>query len=346
MLSLSRLTLAAMCRASQLTNYTFAMPVLVFYPTSRCNSRCISCDWWRSTGADDVTLQEIQSFANDFAALRTKRVVLSGGEPLLRDDLFEITRLMKRQGVSLHLLTSGLAVRRLARAIVESFDRVTISLDGSDAGEYATVRGVDGFEIVGAGVRALKTLAPALPITARATLHRANFRSLPRLIERASDWGADGMSFLSADVSSHAFGRKGRQRPEYLLLSEEEVEELEHVIDRTIQTHAWAFARGFVAESPAKLRRLPVYYRAMLGGGSFPAVACNAPWVSAVIEANGDVRPCFFHAPIGSVREKPLSQLLRKDLPVFRSTLDVTSNAVCERCVCSLKVGLRDAPWL
>jgi MoaA/NifB/PqqE/SkfB family radical SAM enzyme len=137
------------------------------------------------------------------------------------------------------------------------------------------------------------------------------------------------------------------ERPDatLLCLSRDDVARFEQDVERTIVAHRADFDSGFVAESPDKLRRLPKYYAAILGDGDFPPVRCNAPWVSAVIEADGRVRPCFFHEPIGSVRELPLDTIVRRNLPLFRQSLTVGSNPVCQRCVCSLNAGWRNAPW-
>src|SRR5262249_34938662 len=105
------------------------------------------------------------------------------------------------------------------------------------------------------------------------------------------------------------------------------------------------FESGFIAESPAKLRRLPRYYAALAGAGPFPAVTCNAPWVSVVVEANGAVRPCFFHGAVGNVREAPLADLVGRNLRAFRRSLDVGADPICMRCVCSLRTSWRNAPW-
>ena len=71
------------------------MPLVIFYPTSRCNSRCVSCDWWRSSGATDLELEEIARVARALPPLGTRVVAFSGGEPLLRPEVFE-ARLFRR----------------------------------------------------------------------------------------------------------------------------------------------------------------------------------------------------------------------------------------------------------
>jgi MoaA/NifB/PqqE/SkfB family radical SAM enzyme len=128
-------------------------------------------------------------------------------------------------------------------------------------------------------------------------------------------------------------------------LTREEVAEFADLVDATVETHHDAFAAGFVAEAPARLRQLPQYYAALMGDAAFPPVACNAPYVSVVVEANGDVRPCFFHRAVGNTRQATLAAIVERNLPAFRRSLEVGSNPVCTRCVCSLRTGWRHAPW-
>ena len=347
----STLATATLVRLGQVTNRTFVLPLLIFYPTGRCNSRCVSCDWWKQSGADDLTLDEIASVAEALPALGTRMVVFSGGEPLLRPEVFDAAQLFRAQGMTLHLLTSGVLLERFADRVAQHFSRVIVSLDATTAALYEQIRGVDALATVGRGVARLRRVAPNVPLSGRATLHRANFRELPRLIEYAKALGLDRMSFLPADVSSLGFGRATRPdvnlapRCASLALEAEEIDEFEAIIERTIAVYASDFDSGFVAESPEKLRRLPRYYAALRGVEPFPRVSCNAPWVSVVVEANGSVRPCFFHRSIGNVRQAPIATIVARNLRAFRESFDVGADPVCVRCVCALKTSWRSAPW-
>jgi MoaA/NifB/PqqE/SkfB family radical SAM enzyme len=129
------------------------------------------------------------------------------------------------------------------------------------------------------------------------------------------------------------------------MLTAAEIAEFTALVDHTLATHAQEFESGFVAESAAKLRRLPQYYAALAAGRPFPPAACNAPWVSAVVEADGSLRPCFFHEPIGNVRDTPLNRLVSRELRRFRESLDVAADPICGRCVCSTRIGWRGLPW-
>src|SRR5262249_18312198 len=152
--------------------------------------------------------------------------------------------LFRARGVQLHLLTSGLFLERDATSVVENFGDVTISLDGHSASLYEEIRGVNGLGVVERGVRRLKSIAPRLPVRARSTLHRHNFRNLPALIDKAHAMGLDGISFLSADVTSESFGRTplggASALPQLggLLLTKLEIDEFAEVVERTIVSHA------------------------------------------------------------------------------------------------------------
>jgi MoaA/NifB/PqqE/SkfB family radical SAM enzyme len=344
----SRLLGNALVQLNVRTNRTWALPILLYAPTSRCNSRCASCDYWRTDGASDLRKDEVAALCRELPALRTKLVVFTGGEPLVREDVFELADLFRAQGVALHLLTSGLALERHAQAVADRFAAVTISLDGHTPELYREVRGVDGLEAVERGVRRLKKLRPELPVRARSTLHRRNFRALSDLIDKSASMGLDQISFLTADVSPTTFGRKASlvaPRPHALLLDSAEVDEFERVIEKALVSHAPAFRDGRVAERGGRLRKLAGYYRAHLHRGAFPRVECNAPWASAVVESDGTVRPCFFQPRVGNLRDKSLRAMLDDEMVRFRRGLDVACDATCQRCVCSLRVGMKSQLW-
>ena len=194
-------------RLSEAVNRTFVLPLVIFYPTSRCNSRCVSCDWWRSSGAGDLTLEEIERFADALPGLGTEWSCSRAANRCCRPEVFEAARLFRQRGITLHLLTSGVLLDRSAEEVARHFAKVVISLDGSTEASYQAVRGVAALTTVERGVARLRRIAPEVPISARATLHRLNFRELPHLIEHARAMALDGISFLAADVSSRAFGR-------------------------------------------------------------------------------------------------------------------------------------------
>ena len=123
----------------------------------------------------------------------------------------------------------------------------------------------------------------------------------------------DQISFLPADVSSHAFNREvlwSDVRQHEILLDKEDLPELKNVIEYLLKNYKKDFATKFIAESMEKIQKIYDYYAAFYGLNPFPYKKCNAPWVSTVIEADGTVRPCFFHESFGNIHNNSLDNIL------------------------------------
>ena len=168
------------------------------------------------------------------------------------------------------------------------------------------------------------------------------------MVWAARSLGLDRISFLAADVSTDAFNRPSGwtgERVSQIALDREEWTELAAELEAMERECAEDFATGFIAETPAKLRRrLRQYYAALLGDAQFYPNRCNAPWVSTVIEADGTVRPCFFQAPIGNIHASGnLGAILNSaEAIAWRRGLDVERDLICRRCVCTLSLSEGD----
>jgi MoaA/NifB/PqqE/SkfB family radical SAM enzyme len=311
------------------------LPVVTLYVTERCNSRCVTCDYWRH-GRADVDLESVVRLLPSLEQLGTQLVVLSGGEPLIHPEWESIAQLLISNRIKVWLLTSGLSLARHARRAAALFDAITVSLDGTDPVTYAAIRGLDAFDKVCEGVRAAAAhgVAPSL----RVTLQRANFRQLPAFIELARELGARQISFLAVDIANpHAFGRSGDYGTD-LALRAEDLAVFEELLGIVEQRHAEEFRSGFIAESPQKLRRILQYFSAIHGRTSYPAVRCNAPEFSAVIDAQGRVQPCFFIAgpPGTQMRGDLLGALNSGPMAALRQDIRAGRRVECKTCVCSM----------
>src|ERR1700722_8557972 len=107
------------------------LPLVTLYLTDRCNSRCVTCDYWRH-GRDDMDLAAVRRLLPSLARLGTELALLSGGEPLLNPEWAPIAETLRGAGLQVWLLTAGLALRKHARRAVELIDAITVSLDGTD----------------------------------------------------------------------------------------------------------------------------------------------------------------------------------------------------------------------
>ncbi len=268
------------------------LPLVTLYLTERCNSRCVTCDYWRH-GRTDLSLEAATRLLPALARLETQVAMLSGGEPLLNPEWAEIARLLRDNGQKLWLLTSGLSLAKHARRVAQLFDAVTVSLDGTNRATYAAIRGLDAFDKVCEGIRAATDAGASVNL--RVTLQRANYRELPSFVTLARAAGARQVSFLAVDVANpHAFGRTDDFASDVALRAED-LPEFARLLDALERDHAEDFRSGFIAENPRKLRRILQYFAALLGQGEYPPVRCNAPEFSAVVGVNGKVQPCFLH---------------------------------------------------
>lgn len=316
-----------------------SLPIVILYPHSRCNCRCVMCDIWKDSNESEISESELERHLSDFKRLSVQWVVLSGGEPLMHSDLFRLSALLKKQTIRITLLSTGLLLERNAGSIVESIDDVIVSLDGPPE-IHDQIRRVKGaFALLERGVAAIHNLRPEFSVSARSTVQRQNYSCLRRTVEAAKRLGLESISFLAADVTSQAFNRVNSwdlARQNEIALREDDIplllEEINHLIEEWGNT-------GFIRESPEKLQRIAEHFRAHLN--LCPAVAppCNAPWVSAVIESDGAVRPCFFHGKIGTLSGRSFLEVLNSpEAQDFRSHLNVATNPTCKRCVCSLNL--------
>jgi len=255
----------------------------------------------------------------------------------MHSDLFRLSDMLRSKHIRVTLLSTGLLLKRYAEQIAAGIDDVIVSLDGPPH-IHDQIRRVPGaFSQLQDGIRAIHDLNPNFPISARCTIQRLNYSTPSETAEVAKRLGLRSISFLAADLTSEAFNRFRPwevYRQAQVALTLEEVVTLERELE--LVSSNWE-GTGFVAENAEKLRRIPHHFRVQLGLCRPQAPQCNAPWVSAVVEADGAVRPCFFHRPIGSLKSHTLLQALNGiEAQEFRASLDVATNPVCSRCVCSL----------
>ncbi len=312
------------------------LPVVVLYPHSRCNCRCIMCDIWKDTRRKEICPEQFERYLQDFRRLSVQWVVFSGGEPLLHSDLFPMCAKLRESGIRVTILSTGLLLERDAGKIVDTVDDVIASLDGP-APIHDRIRRVPGaFARLARGVEAIHRSRPEFPIAARSVVQRANFRELRATLRAAQQLRLCSISFLAADIDSSAFNRAGgweAARKDEIALTADEIPVLESEIVALLRE--W---RGspLLIQSEEKLFAIARHYRARLGLAPAEAPRCNAPWVSAVIETDGVVRPCFFHEPIGHAGQGLLAAINSPAAVEFRASLDVGANPICRRCVCSL----------
>lgn len=321
-----------------------SLPILALSVHTACNCRCVMCDIWKANADKrEMSPADLDRHLDDIRALGVERVMLTGGEPLLHGNLWALCERLQREGVQITLVTTGLLLGAHAEAVARAIDELVVSIDGPPDVHDGIRRVKDGFHRVARGLQAVQSQSRVPRMVVRSVVQRANHARLPQTIDAVRRLGVDGLSFLAADVSSPAFNRPEpwpAERVAEVALSRDQVFALEASVHEAATRCGDAFASGFVVGGITSLRRIHSYYAALAGLGSFPRVRCNAPWVSAVLEADGRIRPCFFHAPYEQSASNGLVRALNGPAAIaFRAALDVSTNDTCRRCVCSLRLS-------
>ena len=180
-------------------------PRLIFWEVTKgCNLRCIHC---RATATELMSPSDLPSgkaldIIAEIADFGNPILVLSGGEPLYRADIFQLAEYATLRGLRVALATNGtLVTKEVAEQIKASgVKRVSISLDGADPATHDTFRGIAGaFDAALYGMRNLQELGISVQINT--TIARHNAHQLPDVLALARRLGADALhTFLLVPV--------------------------------------------------------------------------------------------------------------------------------------------------
>jgi len=316
------------------------LPILLLNVHEHCNCRCLMCDIWQRADGKELDLADFERHRASIVRLGVRQVVLTGGEPLLHRDLEYLLEFLRGCNVSITLLTTGLLLSKRADIVAAYVDEIIISLDGPEQ-VHDRVRRVKGaYRMIREGIRAVRQRKDDMQVHGRCTVQKENHSLLRKTVAGAKFLGMNSISFLAADVTSQAFNRElvwPGERQSQVVLTRQEVEALEEEIKSLTRENEGDIRAKYISESVEKLWRIAGRFREQLGEMPPIAPRCNAPWVSAVMEVDGSVRPCFFHRKIGNIREQTLEQVINgQEARRFRASLNVSGNAICQRCVCSL----------
>lgn len=298
-----------------------------------CNFRCPSCALWtkefkqsRMGDRKKLSLAEIEEIISRLGTLGVKHIHIGGGEPFVRKDFLEIVKCIKSHGMETSVFTNGYLINEtVARRIVASgLDRLSVSIDGPNAGINDKARGVKGaFDHAVTAIKNLMAQQGELgAITPELAMHctvgAGNFSGIPDMVDVAKSLGIRAIRFQYVSVVSKETKERTNQMmgetvidahtfadlPGGMLLREEQLENFEKVI-------AEAKKR---AGSELRCELDPAFERGdkeVLRQGKFPVSACDLPWRSAIISPIGDVLPCSMYTEyhMGNVKETPFEEI-------------------------------------
>ena len=276
---------------------------------------------------EDITTERAKKLVAEIAELGPDWVIVEGGEPLLREDLFELFELMRQRQLEVHLITNGTLLEPKILANLKQLGvKVMISIDGATPETFESIRVGASFERVVQAARACAR--DGLLEAINFTIMKRNYLEIPGILELAASIGVKRVTFI---------GLKSCQDYREELLSPQEYgEAIKLACQGALKTGVefffdepffWATVResNLLAQVPAEST-----------GILFPETTACIFGEYLFIEPNGEVKPCSF-APmvLGNVKDKVLTEIWNETLasPLINRIKDPKSRTgYCQSC--------------
>lgn len=222
---------------------------LVAWETTRnCNLNCIHCRAAATRGpySGELDTRSALNLLDQIAEVAKPIIILTGGEPLLRDDIFEIAKYGNAKGMRMVMAPNGtLVTREVADKMFEAgIQRISISLDGSTAESHDAFRGVQG-AYQGALQGIANARAAGIEFQINSTITKTNLDQIPQIMELAESLGA---------VAHHIFLLVPTGRGKYIVDQEIDARQYEETLN-------WFYDQREKTSLQLKATCAPHYYR-------------------------------------------------------------------------------------
>ncbi len=285
--------------------------------TENCQARCISCDYWKSRWQDHLDTGRAIDLVNQIGAAGIRTLRLTGGEPLLRRDLFQVLSQANTSPLRRIILqTNGLLIKKLHAEInVSPITHVCVSIDGLKE-TNDQIRGIRGyFELGLEGIRLLRDKKVAIAVT----MNRISARELERLAEVAKHAGAEIevnilsrnlFFFKDADIDSMWPGQP-------------EVAQIAKFLQKTLKRPSY------------EVEYVTGYYKNELA----EEPPCVLGYLQIFVLSNGDVLTgCYPLEPVGNVLRESLENILKSEAYAEQCASMVRRE--CPGCTCGVESSL------
>ncbi|HQE97311.1 MAG TPA: radical SAM protein [Methanothrix sp.] len=267
------------------------MLIVAWETTAACNLECTYCRAAASQepDPDELSSEEALSFLESIAPLKPM-LILSGGEPLLRPDIFILARKAASLGMRVSLASNGtLITPQVADEIILSgISRVSISLDAANPKEHDEMRGQGSFERALQGIACLQG---RIDFQINHTITGRRKSNIPAMFHLAEEMGARALHFFFLVAT-------GRGREEEQLSGEEQ----EKILQEIDLARAASLLEVQVTCAPQYARLSKPGKRR--GGG------CLAGRSFIFVSRKGDVYPCgYLPIKAGSIRERDFKEI-------------------------------------
>ena len=296
---------------------------IVWDVTTACNLKCKHC--YSSSGKkreDELDTKDAKKAIDIMARAGVTILAFSGGEPLVRKDIFELAKYAANHGMYVAMATNGtLITKEVARKMKESGIKfVQISLDGATPEVHDEFRGIKGaFERTIEGIK--NCVAEGFFVEVSTTATRFNYKQIPDIIRLCEKLKVNWLMIFNFVPTG-----RGRFIIENDLTPEEREELLKLLWNESkkasieILSTAPQFARVALQEEMGQdsLTMPTHFYNPKLQGQLVNLAefigGCGAGRFYVAMEPNGDLQPCvFFPVKIGNILEDDFEELWRKN---------------------------------
>lgn len=333
-----RLSQYLLLQLSEVIHRPLCGPVLgTLMVTYRCNLHCSMCDMPLKAsqhlreGQQEFDTNRFKGIIREFAQLGIPGIGFTGGEPLLREDIFELMAETKRHGLISHLNTNGwLLGDTQAQSIINAgVDSVNISLDGATAGTHDRIRQKEGsfnraLQAVERLVRLKKYQGSQIRIKTVAVIDETNIDEVPQMLVLGCELGIDCIELIprqpfTGQTASDISGTD-------LLIK----------VDHLVSSLQQGQYKGIPLEnSPAHLN----LFHDSFAGRTSP-VRCSAGYNSLAVDCYGTVFPCVpwinWGKASGSIADSTLSEVWNS--PGYQQVREKTGQ--CRDCYLNCQAEL------
>lgn len=295
---------------------------VVWEVTGVCNLRCKHCSAGAGSSAGDLSTEEALEAVEKLAEMGVTIIAFSGGEPLLRRDIFQLARAAADHGIYVAMATNGTLITgpvadKLKEAGVEYLQ---ISLDGASPETHDSFRGVPGsFQRTLEGIR--NAVAKNFFVNISTTVTRLNYEEVPKIIDLCEDLGVDWFMFYNFIPTG-----RGREIADLDLSPAEREELLKTLYERNkgssmkLLSTAPQFARvALQIEGCGGAAIVPTHFYNIETKGRIEQLAefiggCGAGRFYFAMKPNGDLQPCvFLPLKLGNIKTVDLDEMWRRD---------------------------------
>jgi MoaA/NifB/PqqE/SkfB family radical SAM enzyme len=254
--------------------------------TKRCNARCQHCDYWKEPHEE-----ELKDYAPVIQKVNPLIISITGGEPLVRKDIFDLIGNIKEKGglVYLALVTNGalLNLEKAQRLKKAGIDQLSISLDFLDE-RHDQTRGITGLSAH------LSDLLPKLSRTGfdnvvlNTVIMETNLDQITQMAEQAWHWG------IKVSYSTYCEMKNNNQS---LSVRSENLDKLKQIVAKLIQ---YKHSLGNINNSTYYLEKIPTYFERRKIDGCL----AGERWLQ--VTPDGYLKPCSELPSIGYFEDFPL----------------------------------------